>query len=406
MSDGPYTNKCGCFDGYTLEERTNCIDVNECEINNGGCSHDCVNLNGTSFCSCPNGYRLSTPTTCEKINECLEGNGNCEHNCVDTSPYHYCTCRPGYELINGKECEDINECELYGANGGCSDTCVNTDGSYECICPQDKQYLGADNKTCVSSDGEQLGPGFVPQDPNLLPESAPVRMREGDDEENSLGIGAIIGGVLGGLALLLLILLLLMLLYRRRRGNWLWEDLYHNADPPPAYEYPGPGGNAAADYMDPISGLPIVAPIKKGLDKEKEAGASAFQNNTYVEPDEKIVPGKKEVDEPKDYSEMEPRDQEENAYENMAFHDPDYQDTGIYDDVSILRKPPTPPKPQTSSADIDAPAATPSAPPVTPPGTLPAGQEDVRLSSYLQDVRNNLRKTRKENEYVDPPTRD
>ena len=33
-------------------------DVNECLTNNGGCSHQCVNMAGTHRCECPSGYTL------------------------------------------------------------------------------------------------------------------------------------------------------------------------------------------------------------------------------------------------------------------------------------------------------------------------------------------------------------
>ena len=36
------------------------LDVNECLNNNGGCAHNCTNLNSTYLCSCVNsGYTLS-----------------------------------------------------------------------------------------------------------------------------------------------------------------------------------------------------------------------------------------------------------------------------------------------------------------------------------------------------------
>ena len=33
-------------------------DHNECGENNGGCSHECVNMQGTYRCECPTGYTL------------------------------------------------------------------------------------------------------------------------------------------------------------------------------------------------------------------------------------------------------------------------------------------------------------------------------------------------------------
>ena len=33
-------------------------DIDECSKGNGGCSHGCVNLNGSYHCTCPSGYGL------------------------------------------------------------------------------------------------------------------------------------------------------------------------------------------------------------------------------------------------------------------------------------------------------------------------------------------------------------
>ena len=44
------------------------LDVNECINNNGGCSQNCTNTNGSFFCSCDKGYQLkSDGSTCEGI---------------------------------------------------------------------------------------------------------------------------------------------------------------------------------------------------------------------------------------------------------------------------------------------------------------------------------------------------
>ncbi|KFD52311.1 hypothetical protein M513_06874, partial [Trichuris suis] len=40
--------------------RTSCIDVNECEQDNGGCEHLCINLPGSHKCACKAGYELFT----------------------------------------------------------------------------------------------------------------------------------------------------------------------------------------------------------------------------------------------------------------------------------------------------------------------------------------------------------
>ena len=41
---------CICAEGFELEDVTTCVDVDECEENNGGCDHICVNKPGTYTC--------------------------------------------------------------------------------------------------------------------------------------------------------------------------------------------------------------------------------------------------------------------------------------------------------------------------------------------------------------------
>jgi hypothetical protein len=43
-----------CPSGY-FRQSNMCIDVNECEQDNGGCSHGCVNTPGDYYCACPHG---------------------------------------------------------------------------------------------------------------------------------------------------------------------------------------------------------------------------------------------------------------------------------------------------------------------------------------------------------------
>ena len=43
-------------------------DVNECDVNDGGCDHYCINLMGTFKCQCREGYKLGTDgKSCEGI---------------------------------------------------------------------------------------------------------------------------------------------------------------------------------------------------------------------------------------------------------------------------------------------------------------------------------------------------
>ena len=44
------------------------LDVNECDDNNGGCSDNCTNTEGTFNCDCPHGWKMGpNGFTCEGI---------------------------------------------------------------------------------------------------------------------------------------------------------------------------------------------------------------------------------------------------------------------------------------------------------------------------------------------------
>ncbi|KAI8499367.1 Collagen and calcium-binding EGF domain-containing protein 1 [Branchiostoma belcheri] len=63
---------CTCYPGYQLDKqrylagkKPYCIDLNECEFENGGCSQLCVNTEGSYRCACKQQYRLSNDSkTC------------------------------------------------------------------------------------------------------------------------------------------------------------------------------------------------------------------------------------------------------------------------------------------------------------------------------------------------------
>ena len=65
-------------------------DVNECDVDNGGCSQICTNTNGSFTCECNNGYLLHSDGT----------------NCTGMSKEHINCCRiiyipMGFEKKNG-----------------------------------------------------------------------------------------------------------------------------------------------------------------------------------------------------------------------------------------------------------------------------------------------------------------
>ncbi|KAK2158335.1 hypothetical protein NP493_1807g00024 [Ridgeia piscesae] len=181
---------CSCVDGYTLNAENNktcsisytldddnksCVDVDECETDNGGCAHFCTNFDGGFNCSfqrrlptdegperpvpvargarivfvtatvviltlcatrqadVTNVLTVSRVENChDDINEC--NNNPCdEHaNCTNTFGTFKCVCQAGYTQYNATVCKDLDECESVPCqNGG---DCVNGNNAYSCSC--------------------------------------------------------------------------------------------------------------------------------------------------------------------------------------------------------------------------------------------------------------------------------
>uniref|UniRef100_A0A8C4QIE6 Low-density lipoprotein receptor-related protein 2 n=1 Tax=Eptatretus burgeri TaxID=7764 RepID=A0A8C4QIE6_EPTBU len=81
--------------------------------------------------------------------ECLVENGGCSHNCIQSPFGAYCTCPIGLQLLSDrKSCGDTNECQPPGL---CSQRCINEDGSFRCYC--DRGYtLELDRRSCKAND--------------------------------------------------------------------------------------------------------------------------------------------------------------------------------------------------------------------------------------------------------------
>ncbi|KAJ7993196.1 hypothetical protein DPEC_G00269930 [Dallia pectoralis] len=104
----PHTWRCDhtadCADKSDEED----CDKNECLVNNGGCSHICVDQSMGFLCDCPAGMRLVYDLQCEEIDLCLETD-ICSQLCRRVNGTFHCGCHEGY-LMSPK----TGECEAQG----------------------------------------------------------------------------------------------------------------------------------------------------------------------------------------------------------------------------------------------------------------------------------------------------
>ncbi|XP_040897214.1 low-density lipoprotein receptor-related protein 8-like [Toxotes jaculatrix] len=82
-----------CSDGSDEE---NC-DQDECLVNNGGCSHHCVDQPMGFFCHCPDNMRLVGDSQCEEVDLCLETDV-CDQLCVFINGSLTCECNEDHYM--------------------------------------------------------------------------------------------------------------------------------------------------------------------------------------------------------------------------------------------------------------------------------------------------------------------
>ncbi|XP_076114482.1 low-density lipoprotein receptor-like isoform X1 [Mytilus galloprovincialis] len=108
------TSKCdGLQDCVDSSDESNCSTANPCTINNGGCDHIC-NENGESkdLCSCRNGYKLEEKTRCVNIDECTVITAPiCSQLCNDKQGTYECECIEGY---NKTVVAGVTTCKVNG----------------------------------------------------------------------------------------------------------------------------------------------------------------------------------------------------------------------------------------------------------------------------------------------------
>ena len=96
------------YSSWTLLCYLTYLDINECDNDNGGCTHTCINQPGSYQCQCGVGFNS-------------ENNGK---NCTGNINL--------IETLKLSDIKDINECDHN--NGGCEQLCTNTNGSFQCSC--------------------------------------------------------------------------------------------------------------------------------------------------------------------------------------------------------------------------------------------------------------------------------
>ncbi|XP_034736897.1 very low-density lipoprotein receptor-like isoform X3 [Etheostoma cragini] len=103
-------NSPDCSDGSDEE---NC-DQNECDVNNGGCSHQCVDQKMGFHCDCPGNMKLVGDSECEEVDTCLE-NDVCDQLCVHINGSLACDCHEDYQMNpTTRECKAKgNEAQLF-----------------------------------------------------------------------------------------------------------------------------------------------------------------------------------------------------------------------------------------------------------------------------------------------------
>ncbi|PIK39828.1 hypothetical protein BSL78_23319 [Apostichopus japonicus] len=129
--------ECSCRKGYSLslDDRTTCLDEDECELNTHNCDENafCTNTEGSFQCNCTDGY-YGDGFNCTDVNECEEDTHDCDTHatCHDNNGGYSCTCNPGWTGSGEMHTCSVSYCE----NSPCHTfaDCIDGDESYVCVC--------------------------------------------------------------------------------------------------------------------------------------------------------------------------------------------------------------------------------------------------------------------------------
>jgi fibulin 1/2 len=172
-----------CLRGFYFNTQKNqCLDINECDIENNGCSENqvCENRAGSYACVpqeiCRIGFSFDVTTlTCKKdcdnyVKECDEpvpvevissslttyatfddsefgASSNISFNATYDKAQRI-SCRSGFiyhEVF--KKCVDVNECK--SNQKSCDHFCRNTEGSFRCYCRRGYRVHPTNRTTCI-----------------------------------------------------------------------------------------------------------------------------------------------------------------------------------------------------------------------------------------------------------------